>query len=154
VLDEPRYSAAASRAAESLIARMYDPQSGTLLRRYRQGEAAIPGFLDDYALFTQGLLDLYEAQLDFRHLELAIRLTGKQIELFEDPERGGFFSSGADESDLVLRVKEDYDGAEPSGNSIAMMNLLRLAQMTGRADFRDSAERTLSAFAPRLGAAP
>ncbi len=61
-----------------------------LLRRYRQGDAAIPGFLDDYALFAQALLDLYEAQFDFRHLELAIRLTEKQRELFEDPEHGAF----------------------------------------------------------------
>ena len=64
VLDEPRYAEAARRAAEFLLARMYNPETGILLRRYRQGEAAIPGFLDDYALFAQALLDLYEAQFD------------------------------------------------------------------------------------------
>src|SRR5664280_2323007 len=79
-------NSAARRAAEFLIARMYDAQSGALMRRWRQGEAAIPAFLDDYALFAQGLLDLYEAQFDLQDLELAVRLTEKQIELFEDPE--------------------------------------------------------------------
>jgi hypothetical protein len=153
-LDEPRYAAAARRAADFLIARLYHPPSGTLLRRYRQGEAAIPAFLDDYALFAQGLLDLYEAQFDLRDLELAIRLTEKQIELFEDSAQGAFFASAADDTSLVMRVKEDYDGAEPSGNSVAAMNLLRLARFTNRSGFRESAERTLAAFASRLAAAP
>ena len=154
VLQEPRYADAARRAAEFLIARMYHPESGILLRRYRDGDAAIPGFLDDYALFTQALLDLYETQFDRRHLDLALQLTAKQRELFEDTEEGAFFSSVAGDTGLLLRVKEDYDGAEPSGNSVAMMNLLRLAQMTNRQDLRVSAEDLLAAFAPRLTAAP
>jgi uncharacterized protein YyaL (SSP411 family) len=154
ILEEPRYAAAARRAAEFLIARVYDPQTGALLRRYRQGEAAIPAFLDDYALFVQGLLDLYEAQFELRDLELAIRLTEKQMELFEDPEQGAFFASAADDASLVMRIKEDYDGAEPSGNSVAAMNLLRLARFTNRSSFRQSAERTLAAFASRLAATP
>jgi uncharacterized protein YyaL (SSP411 family) len=154
VLEEPRYAHAARRAAEFLAARMFDPATGILLRRYRQGDAAIPGFLDDYALFTQALLDLYETQFDRRHLDLAVRLTEKQRELFEDTGQGAFFSTAAGDSGLVLRVKEDYDGAEPSGNSVALMNLLRLAQMTNRDDFGETAERLLTAFAPRLTAAP
>jgi uncharacterized protein YyaL (SSP411 family) len=154
VLGEPRYREAARKAAEFLIARMYNPETGLLLRRYRQGDAAIPGFLDDYALFAQALLDLYETQFDRRHLELAVRLTEKQRELFEDGEQGGFFSTAAGDGALVMRLKEDYDGAEPSGNSVALMNLLRLARMTGRADFAETSERLLAAFAPRLSAAP
>jgi uncharacterized protein YyaL (SSP411 family) len=153
-LEEPRYAATARRAADFLIARMYDAPSGALLRRYRQGEAAIPAFLDDYAFFAQGLLDLYEAQFDLRDLELAIRLTEKQMELFEDREQGAFFASAADDASLVMRVKEDYDGAEPSGNSVAAMNLLRLARFTNRSGFRESAERMLAAFASHLAAAP
>ena len=152
-LDEPRYAAAARDAAEFLLARMVDPATGILLRRYRGGDAGVPGFLEDYALLAQGLLDLYEAQFDIAHLETAARLTGKQMELFEDRERGGFFGAAADPA-LIVQVKEDYDGAEPSGNSVAAMNLLRLARMTNRAEFRESAERTLAAFAPRLAAAP
>jgi hypothetical protein len=154
VLEEPRYAEAARSAAEFLIAHMVDPQSGILLRRYRDGDAAIPGFLDDYALFAQALLDLYETQFDRRHLDLALRLAEKQRELFEDTAQGAFFSSTEGASGLVLRVKEDYDGAEPSGNSVALMNLLRLAQITNRVDLRASAERLLAAFAARLTAAP
>jgi uncharacterized protein YyaL (SSP411 family) len=154
VLDDARYAEAARRAADFVIGNLYDAGSGTLLRRYREGAAAIPGFLDDYAMFTQGLLDLYEAQFDRRHLELAMRLTEKQGELFEDAGSGGFFSTVADDHRLVLRVKEDYDGAEPSGNSVAVMNLVRLAHMTNRAGFRESAERTLAAFASRIRLAP
>ena len=154
VLDDARYAEAARRACEFVIGHLYDAPGGTLLRRYRQGDAAIPAFLDDYAMFVQGLLDLYEAQFDRRHLELAVRLTEKQTELFEDPESGAFFSTAAGDQRLVLRVKEDYDGAEPSGNSVALMNLVRLARMTNRADFRESAERTLAAFASRLQLAP
>ena len=154
VLDEPRYAAAARRAAEFLIAHLYQPESGVLLRRYREGDAAIPGFLDDYALFVQALLDLYEAQFDRRHLDLALRLTEKQRELIEDAAQGAFFSSAAGDSGLVLRVKEDYDGAEPSGNSVALMNLLRLAEIADSQDLRASAERLLAAFAARLTAAP
>ncbi|MGB7761612.1 MAG: thioredoxin domain-containing protein [Bryobacteraceae bacterium] len=153
VLEEPRYAAAARRAADFVLSRLLDPETGQLLRRYRQGQAAIPAFLEDYALFTQALLDLYEAQFDRRDLEWAMRLAEKQSALFEDPA-GGFFHSPADDTSLVLRLKEDYDGAEPSGNSIAILNLLRLAQITGRADLRVSAERALSAFATRLAGAP
>jgi len=153
-LQEPRYAEAARRAAEFVLSTMVDPASGVLLRRYRQGDAAIPGFLDDYALFTQALLDLYESQFDLNHLQTAIRLTEKQMELFEDREHGGFFSSSEDDRALVMRLKEDYDGAEPSGNSIAVRNLLRLAQITNRADFRAAATRTLGAFHSRLSAVP
>jgi len=154
VLDEPAYAEAARRAAEFVIACLYNPANGVLLRRYREGEALIPGFLDDYALFAQGLLDLYEAQFDRRHLDLAIRLTEKQQQFFEDAEHGGFFSTMAGDASLVLRMKEDYDGAEPSGNSVAAGNLLRLAEITGRANFRESAERLLAAFGSRLSVAP
>ncbi len=153
VLDQPRYADAARKAADFLLSKMYDAGSGTLLRRYRDGEAAVPGFLDDYAFLTQGLLDLYEAQFDLEHLETARRLTEKQLQIFEDAPHGGFF--GADAApDRVLELKEDYDGAEPSGNSVAILNLLRLARMTGEKRFRESAERALAAFGPRLAAAP
>jgi uncharacterized protein YyaL (SSP411 family) len=153
VLGEDRYRDAARRAADFVIGRMYDPKAGTLLRRYRDGEAAIPGFLDDYAFFTQALLDLYETQFDPRDLEHALKLTEKQRELFEDKTNGGFYTT-AGGADLVMRMKDDYDGAEPSGNSIAMLNLLRLAQMTDRADLRESADKALNAFASRIMIAP
>jgi uncharacterized protein len=154
ILDEPRYAEAARRAADCIVGRMYDPATGILLRRYRQSDAAIPGFLDDYAFFIQALLDLYETGFAWRDFELAIRLSEKQAELFEDPEHGAFFSTAAGDPSLVMRMKEDYDGAEPSGNSIAALNLLRLARMTDRRDFLAAAERALAAFGPRIMAAP
>jgi len=154
ILSEPRYSAAAKRAAEFILSRMYDAKTGLLLRRYRQQDAAIPGFLDDYALFTQALLDLYETQFDVRYLETAMKLAAKQSELFEDRQHGGFFSTPPGDSSLLIRMKDDYDGAEPAGNSVAALNLLRLAQMTDRQDLRESGERTLRAFASRINGMP
>jgi uncharacterized protein YyaL (SSP411 family) len=154
VLHEPRYRAAARRAANFIAEHMYDPAIGMLMRRYREQDAAIPGFLDDYAFYIQALLDLYETAFAWGDLTLAIRLTEKQADLFEDAEQGGFFSTGAGDATLVLRIKEDYDGAEPSGNSIAVLNLLRLARITGRRDFERSAERALAAFGSRISAAP
>ena len=154
VLGEPRYAEAARQAADFIVSRMYNPETGILLRRYRQGAAAIPGFLDDYAFFTQALLDLYETRLEWRDLDLAVRLTEQQARLFEDPENGAFFSTAAGDTELMMRMKEDYDGAEPSGNSIAVLNLLRLSDMTGRSEFADSAARALEAFGPRMLAGP
>jgi uncharacterized protein YyaL (SSP411 family) len=151
VLDEPRYAQAARRAADFIRVRMY--ADGVLLRRYRAGEAAIPGFLDDYSMLAQALLDLYETQFDRRDLQLAMELTDQMRERFEDREKGGFFSSAEGDPSLVMRMKDDYDGAEPSGNSIAAMNLLRLAQITNRLEYREAAERTVLAFEPRLSVA-
>jgi uncharacterized protein len=154
ILAEARYTQAARRAADFILARLYDPNTGILLRRYRQQEAAIPGFLDDYAFFAQGLLDLYEADFHLTYLQAAIRLTEKQLDLFEDKAGGGFYSTAAGDSSLVMRMKDDYDGAEPSGNSVSAFNLLRLAQMTDRKDFREAGDRLLRAFAQRIAAAP
>jgi uncharacterized protein YyaL (SSP411 family) len=154
ILNEPRYTAAARRAADFILARLYNAKTGALLRRYRQGEAAIPGFLDDYAFFTQGLLDLYESSFDLRYFQNAIKLTEKQMEVFEDKTVGGFFSTAAGDAHLVMRIKEDYDGAEPSGNSVAAGNLARLAQMTDRKDFREASDRVLRAFASRVTNSP
>jgi uncharacterized protein YyaL (SSP411 family) len=153
-LGEPVYTDAAVRAAEFVTSRMYDAAGGVLLRRYRQGEAAIPGFLDDYALVAQACLDLYESVFELRWLELAQKLAEDIRRRFEDPAEGGFFSSSGDDSSLVMRIKDDYDGAEPSGNSVAILMLLRLAALTGRAEYRQSAERALRAFAPRMAELP
>ncbi len=154
VLGDPRYLAAARGSAAFVLSRLYDTETGDLRRRYREGETAIPAFLDDYAFFTQGLLDLYEASAEAVFLETAVRLTEKQRELFEDRERGGFFSTATRDTSLLLQLKDDHDGAEPSGNSVAALNLLRLAEITGRRDFLDCADRTLRAFAAQLHRAP
>ena len=152
VLDEPRYRQAGRRAADFIKRHMMRDE--VLYRRFRDGETAIPGFLDDYSCFIQSLIDLYEAGLDARDLQLAIQLTRKMIERFEDAEGGGFFSTSGGDSSLVMRIKDDYDGAEPSGNSIAALDLLRLAAITGDRGFREAADRTLGAFARKMSEQP
>jgi uncharacterized protein YyaL (SSP411 family) len=154
VLEEPRYLAAAQRALDFIISRMYQSETGLLLRRFRDGEAAIPGFLDDYAFLVAALLDLYQADFDPRRTAMALRLVGKMRELFQDPAAGDFFSTAAGDSGLVIRMKDDYDGAEPSGNSLALLDLLRLAHITDREDLRDAAEKALRALGPKMSSQP
>ena len=154
VLGEPRYLEAAERAATFVFDRMYDRGRNVLLRRHRDGDSAIDGFLDDYAFYVQGLLDLYEAGFDERWLVLADTFARRLRELFEDTRDGGFFSTTNADASLILRMKEDYDGAEPSGNSIAALDLLRLAHITGREEYRSAAEHTLRAFGSRLRQSP
>ena len=152
ILDEPRLADAARASVNFLRRELWDEDRQILRRRYREGEAAIDGFLEDYAFLTLALLDMYETGFDAGHFHFAARLAERAIELFEDRERGAFFGAGPSD-DLVLRLKDDYDGAEPSGNSAMTLALLRLARMTDRADFRDSAYRTLTAFRAQLKSA-
>ena len=154
VLDEPRYLTAAQRALDFILSRMYNADSGVLLRRFRDGDAAIPGFLDDYAFMIAALLDLYEADFEPKRIQMAIQLASKMRELFEDPATGDFFNTEAGDAALVLRMKDDYDGAEPSGNSVALLDLLRLAHFTDRPDFRAAAERSLRALGPKINSQP
>src|SRR5712692_6467303 len=154
VRDEPRYLAAATAAAGFIEANLYDAKAGRLKRRYRAGEAAIEGFLDDYAFFIQGLLDLYEASFDVRWLEWAVRLQELQDQMFWDAKAGGYFSTRGTDPSLLIQPREDYDGAEPSPNSVAVMNLLRLAQMTDRRAWTEKAEKTFGASTRRLQTRP
>ena len=154
VLDEPRYLQAAQRSAEFIFEHLYDPNSRTLRRRYREGEAKYEAHLDDYAFLTQGLLDLYEASLDFTWLQKAVDLTTSELELFWDHEHGGFFDTSGKDSSILTRLKEQYDGAEPTGNSVAAMNLLRLSEMTDNREWRTKAGQTISVFAGSLEAQP
>ncbi len=151
VLGEPRYLEAAQKALHFVLTRLYD--GNTLKRRFRDGEAAVNGFLDDYAFLIAALLDIYEAGFDPSHLETALALTTKMRELFEDRE-GAFFTTAAGDASLVMRMKDDYDGAEPSGNSVALMDLLRLANFTDNHELREAAERTLRALSRRIAAQP
>ncbi len=154
VLDEPRYLAAATATAGFVQAKLYDSQTGRLKRRYRAGEAAIEGFADDYAFLIQGLLDLYEASFDVRWLTWAVRLQEMQDQLFWDSQSGGYFTTRGTDPSVLMRTREDYDGAEPSPNSIAAMNLLRLAQMTDRQAWTEKARKTFAAFGRRLQTQP
>jgi uncharacterized protein len=154
VLGDEAYLCAGERAAAFLLSGLYDGESSRLLRRFCDGEAAVPAFLDDYAMLAAGLLDLFEASFEPGYLERAAALARRAMEQFEDAGQGGFFSTGERAPDLLLRMKEDYDGAEPSGNSVMTELLLRLAHLTGDDAFRTSAERSLRAFAPKIGTQP
>ncbi|MBV9678482.1 MAG: thioredoxin domain-containing protein [Acidobacteriaceae bacterium] len=154
VLREPLYLQAAEKAAAFLLQRMYDEQSGQLLRVYCEGEAGVSAFSDDYAFFAQALLDLFEGSGNGEYLRTAINLCERGLRQFEDEEGGGFFSTPEDAPDILMRIKDDYDGAEPSANSIAADVLLRLAHLTGNDDFRRRGERALRSFAPKLQAQP
>jgi uncharacterized protein YyaL (SSP411 family) len=150
VLDEPRYAEAARTSAAFIESRMYDSETGLLKRRYRDGAVEIDAVLEDYTFLIQGLLDLYETSFDVKWLSWAVRLQERQDTLFWD-KSGGYFATRADASHVLVRMKDNYDGPEPSANSVAAMNLLRLCQVTDRKDWRDKAEATFATFAERLG---
>jgi hypothetical protein len=146
ILQEPRYIQAAEKAAEFVFHKLVD-KNGRLLARYRHGETAYPAYLDDYAYLIWGLIELYEATYKPVYLQYAIMENQQMIRLFWDSDRGGFFLYGSDGEQLIARPKEVYDGALPSGNSVAAMNLLRLARLTGDQGLEDMAIRQLKAFA-------
>jgi uncharacterized protein len=153
VPEAPRYLEAARRAATFLRTRLWDEGRGRLLRRYRDGEAGIDGYAEDYACVTWGLLELFQADGDPAWLRWAMDLHARMNVLFWDEAEAGWFSTSGEDPTVLLRLKEDYDGAEPAASSIATLNALTLAHLTGDADARAKAERTLARYGPRLGAA-
>jgi uncharacterized protein len=141
---EPTYLKVAEHAMRFVLGHLSDPSRGTLYRRFRDGEARYDGNLEDYAMMVQALLDLYESSFDLTHLEDAVRITEAQVRLFWDESSGAFFDTPGTDPSILVRLKELYDGAEPTGNAIAALNLLRLSHMTGRSDWRSMAERMFS----------
>jgi uncharacterized protein YyaL (SSP411 family) len=154
ILDDPTYLAAAEAAAVFLQTKLFEEPGGNLKRRYRAGHVAIDGYLDDYAYLIQGLLDLYEASFEVSYLAWAVRLQETQDQLFWDGENGGYFSTPSTDSSVLLRMRDAYDGAEPSANSVAAMNLLRLSQMTDREAWRDKAQNIFKVFGRQLENSP
>ena len=152
VLGEPGYLAAASSLAGFLRREM--GRDGTLLRTWRQGQAQIPGFLEDYGAVASGLVDLYETSFDPAWLRWAEQLAETMCARFEDPVAGGFFSSMGQDEDLLFTQKPLHDGALPSGNTLAARALLRLSGHLGRADFRTSAMGALRCAAPLMERSP
>ena len=152
VSGEPDQVAAAREAAAFIDRTMW--RDGSLLHRYRDDEAALAGNLDDYAFLGWGELELYRATFDPAHLERALRLADGMLEKFADLERGGFYFSPEGRSDLLVRRREVQDGAIPSGNSVALLNLLRLARLTGRAEYEQAAADTAAAFSRQIAAQP
>ncbi len=153
VFEEPTYADAAIKAMNFILEKMRD-QDGRLLHRFRDGEVSIQGNLDDYAFVVWALLELYELTFDSTYLRRALNLTYLLVTHFWDEEQGGFFFTPDDGEVLLLRQKEIYDGAIPSGNSVSMLNLLRLGRMTGRPDLEEKASRIASAFASKVETFP
>ena len=149
-LAEPRYAVQASRAADAILGATRD---GRLPRSLVDGAAGGNGYLEDYAFLIAGLLDLFEATGDPRRLDQALALQGTLDAHFADPA-GGYFHTADDDEQLLVREKPDMDGSEPSGNSVALQNLLRLHELTGDDRWHDAAEGTLRAFTPALSRGP
>jgi uncharacterized protein YyaL (SSP411 family) len=153
VLERRDHVERAVLAAEFLFARMSRPD-GSLFHRYRDGDVAIEGMLDDYAFLSWGLLELYEATFDERHLERAIAHTTFMLEHFRDEDSGGFFMTRRGAEALLARPREVYDGALPSGNSVAALNLLRLSRFTGDMEYDRRGRAVLDAFGAQVSRAP
>ena len=154
VLGEEAYRAAAEQNLAFLQARLWDAKTKTLCHRWRDGERDSVQLLEGYAFLLAGVTDLYEATLKAEHLDFAVALAESMSARFYDAENGGFWQSAAGAKDLILRVKEDYDGAEPSGNSVAILALLKLGRITDRKEFTRAAEKSLRLFANRLQQVP
>ena len=152
ILDDRAYLETAQRSAKFIREHLW--KDGALVRSYREGASDVAGFADDYAALIAGLLDLYEADFDIAWLQWAAELQKKQDALFLDAEHGGYFSTAADAKHLLLRMKEDYDGAEPSPNSVSALNLLRLSQITGDPALTDRAAKTIGAVSEQLARFP
>lgn len=150
VIDEPRYLEIATRSANFVRSKLYDPSRKILYRSYREGRSNIEGFADDYAMVIQGLLDLYEASFDVEWLKFAIQLQEIQDRLFFDEKNGGYFSNSGKDESLFVRMKDDNDGAEPAASSIAALNLLRLSQIYDDPKMAERAKKTIDAFATIL----
>jgi uncharacterized protein len=144
---------AAVKSAEFILDCLRKP-GGRLLHRYRDGEAAIPAHLDDYAFLVWGLIELYEASFDAAFLKSALELNEDMISNFWDHDKGGFFFTAVDGEKLLVRKKEAGDAAVPSGNAVSMLNMLRLSRFTGRADLDQRAAETGRAFSGQVQQAP
>ncbi len=152
VLSDKKYISAAEKAAIFILTTLR--HNGRLMRYYRDGRVIQPGFLDDYAFMIMALLDLYEATFDARWLAEAKGLAQQMIKLFSDRDSGGFYLTGSDTDRLIVRTKPGYDGAVPSGNSVAALALLKLGLLTSEKHFTESAEEVLNSFSRQIRQSP
>jgi uncharacterized protein YyaL (SSP411 family) len=153
VLHDESYARAAEKAVEFVLSKMTSSKGG-LYHSYRDGKASVPAFLDDYAFLTWGLLNLYEATFNAQYIREALRLTDTLLNHFWDVEKGGFYFTADFAEETLTRVKEAYDGAVPSGNSVSALNLIRLSRMTGVAEYEEKASRIMSAFSSTVARSP
>jgi hypothetical protein len=158
VLGDEKYLSAAEKNIAFIKSKLWMPpqdgKSGILYHRWRDGQRDSTQLLESHAFLLDGVIDLYEATLNPTHLDFAVSLAESMVARFYDEKEGGFWQSTGEAKDLILRVKDDYDGAEPSGNSVAAMSLLRLATITERNEFKEAAEKTLRLFSDRLQQLP
>jgi len=154
VLGEEKYTAAAEKALQFILQKLVRTSDGRLLARYRDGEAAFPAYLDDYAFLVWALIELYSTTFKPEYLEKALQFNDHMIELFLDNDHGGLYLYGNDSEQLIARPKEVYDGAMPSGNSVATMNFLRLSKLTGQSKLEELADRQFKAFSSSLTTNP
>jgi uncharacterized protein YyaL (SSP411 family) len=156
LVDSPRrgeWREAAVAAARWIRAELWRPKQRRLLRRYRDGEAGIEGFCEDYACLAWGLLELFQATGEADWLDWALELTAVEQALFSDDRDGGWFSTTGDDPTVLLRLKEDYDGAEPAAASVTVRNLLTLGHLVNDTTLIDRAGRTLERYGPQIGRA-
>jgi uncharacterized protein YyaL (SSP411 family) len=156
ILNESEYREAAREAADFILNNMWD-SDGELLHRYRDGESGIRATLDDYAFLIWGLMELYQSGFDIKYLKAALELNGEMLELFWDDDNGGLFYSAVasdDSDDLIVRQKEIYDGALPSGNSVAAYNLMRLSRITADIELEKKAEKIGMLFSSEVKRTP
>ena len=149
VLNNAEYAQSAVKAMDFILQNLQN-KDGSLLKRYRNGNAGLTGVLDDYAFTIWGLIELYQMNYDEKYLEIAMNLSEYQIDQFWDFDSYGFFFTAESGEKLLVRSKEVYDGAIPSGNSVSAYNFIRLARMTSRPDFEDTAFQIFNAFAGTL----
>ncbi|MFO7875410.1 MAG: thioredoxin domain-containing protein [Desulfovermiculus sp.] len=152
ILGNDEYTQAAKRTAGFILENMF--RDGRLLHRYRDGQAAITGMLDDYAFFIQGLIELHTATGESQYLESARDLTHECLHHFWDPHNGGFYLTPDDGEELLTRPKEVTDGAIPSGNSVFLSNLLRLGRLTDNAELTQKANELIAAFSGTVAEIP
>jgi len=149
VLNDPRYAAAAERAADFILNTMRDEQ-GRLVRCFKDDRARLTACLEDYACLTDGLVELYQTTFDPRWIEAALRLAEEMIERFSDDEQRGFFDTAADHEPLIARYQDSQDGATPSGNAMAATALLKLGRLCGRLDIEQRGAETLTMVSGQL----
>jgi uncharacterized protein YyaL (SSP411 family) len=152
-LAKPSYLQAAAKAADFLLTKMRN-EDGTLFHRYAKGERAVEGFLDDYAFAAFGLIELYEATLEDKYLQAAKSLTKAMVAKFWDDKNEGFYFTSASTESAMPRMKQVYDGAVTSGNSVALLNLIRLSRLTMDIAYEETARKLTKAFSQEIQGTP
>lgn len=148
VFDDSMYIEEAEEAVQFIYNNLID-ENGRLLARFREGEAAYEAYSEDYAFLIWGLIELYEASFEPEYLKKALKLNGDMYKYFWDKDEGGFFLYGEDSEELIWRPKEIYDGAMPSANSVAALNMLRLGKLTGNIDLEERSREMFKIFGNR-----